>query len=210
MPMGASVAMMDQSREGRELWRISQMSTHDLLCNYFEHDKVRMHFARIAGENLVSPGREGDRHSACSCSSVSSKRTAFGVPVGGSGKLTDALIACIRDQRRRSAGRAWMWTRCIVAQRPRDRSAHQGRPRVCRQGCRHRRDPSAPARRNGGGDRSGGGARSGGNGDLLQSPASPFTPHSRRRCEVSAGEPRRCGDDRAAAERVRAAAALVR
>ena len=28
------------------------MSTHDVLCEYFEHDKVRMHFARIAGENL--------------------------------------------------------------------------------------------------------------------------------------------------------------
>ena len=54
-PVGASNAMMDQSREGRELWRVMQMSTHDLLCELFEHDKVRMHFARVAGENLVSP-----------------------------------------------------------------------------------------------------------------------------------------------------------
>ena len=46
---------MDQSREGRELWRIMQMSSHDLLCEWFEHEQVRMHFARIAGENLVSP-----------------------------------------------------------------------------------------------------------------------------------------------------------
>src|ERR1700710_2345790 len=36
MPMGASTAMLDQSREGRELWRISQMSTHELLCRTFE------------------------------------------------------------------------------------------------------------------------------------------------------------------------------
>ena len=54
-PLGATYALMDQSREGRELWRYMQMSSHDLLCSLFEHDKVRMHFARVAGENLVSP-----------------------------------------------------------------------------------------------------------------------------------------------------------
>src|SRR5262245_34309235 len=43
-PLGATYALMDQSREGRELWRYMQMSTHDFLCNLFEHDKVRMHF----------------------------------------------------------------------------------------------------------------------------------------------------------------------
>jgi len=51
-PLGASFAMLDQAREGREFWRVVQMSTHHVLCEYFEHDKVRMHFARIAGENL--------------------------------------------------------------------------------------------------------------------------------------------------------------
>ena len=54
-PVGASNAMLDQSREGRELWRVIQMSSHDHLCDLFEHEKVRMHFARVAGENLVSP-----------------------------------------------------------------------------------------------------------------------------------------------------------
>jgi phytoene dehydrogenase-like protein len=54
-PQGASLALLDRSREGREFWRVVQMSTHDVVCEYFEQDKVRMHFARIAGENLVSP-----------------------------------------------------------------------------------------------------------------------------------------------------------
>src|SRR5258708_399203 len=54
-PVGATYAMFDQSREGRELWRIMQMSSHDLLCEQFEHEQVRTHFARVAGENLVSP-----------------------------------------------------------------------------------------------------------------------------------------------------------
>src|SRR3970040_118499 len=54
-PLGATYAFMDQSSEGRELWRYMQMSSHDLLASSFEHDRVRMHFARVAGENLVSP-----------------------------------------------------------------------------------------------------------------------------------------------------------
>ncbi|ONQ34733.1 phytoene desaturase family protein, partial [Burkholderia cenocepacia] len=54
-PTGAMSAMMDQSREGRELARLLQMSSHDLLVELFEHEKVRMHFARVAGEALVSP-----------------------------------------------------------------------------------------------------------------------------------------------------------
>src|SRR6202044_1119989 len=52
IPLGASFALLDQSREGRELFRIMSMSSHELLCERFENDKVRMHFARIAGENL--------------------------------------------------------------------------------------------------------------------------------------------------------------
>ncbi len=95
-PMGASVAMMDQSREGRELWRISQMSTHDLLCGYFENDRVRMHFARIAGENLVSPDEKSTALGVFVFVGFL-EAYGFGVPVGGSGALTSALIACIRD-----------------------------------------------------------------------------------------------------------------
>ena len=56
--LGATYALMDQSREGRELWRYMQMSSHDLLCSLFEHDKVRMHFARVAGENSSSMARK--------------------------------------------------------------------------------------------------------------------------------------------------------
>jgi phytoene dehydrogenase-like protein len=34
-PVGASNAMLDSSPEGRALWRIIQMSTHDHLCDLF-------------------------------------------------------------------------------------------------------------------------------------------------------------------------------
>ena len=47
VPLGASYALMDQSREGREMWRIMQLSCHDLLTGLFENEKVIMHFGRM-------------------------------------------------------------------------------------------------------------------------------------------------------------------
>jgi phytoene dehydrogenase-like protein len=94
-PVGATHAMFDQSREGRELWRIIQMSTHDHLCDLFEHERVRMHFARVAGENLVSPDEKATAIGAYVFLGFL-EGYGFGVAKGGAGKLTEALIACIK------------------------------------------------------------------------------------------------------------------
>jgi phytoene dehydrogenase-like protein len=94
-PVGASNAMMDQSAEGRALWRIIQMSSHDHLCDLFENEKVQMHFARVAGENLVSPDEKATAIGAYVFLGFL-EAYGFGVARGGAGKLTDALIACIR------------------------------------------------------------------------------------------------------------------
>lgn len=95
-PVGPMTAMMDQSREGRALGRIMQMSSHDHLCDLFEHDRVRMHFARIAGEALCSPDEKATAIGAyVFCGFMES--TGIGVPVGGSGALSQALIDCITD-----------------------------------------------------------------------------------------------------------------
>ena len=56
-PLGATYAFMDQSREGREMWRYMQMSSHDFLCQLFEHDKVRMHFAHNTMRTLFPPSK---------------------------------------------------------------------------------------------------------------------------------------------------------
>ena len=96
MPLGAATALLDQSREGRELWRTMQMSTHDLLCQNFENDRVRAHFARIAGESMGSPDDTGTGLGIYVFLGFL-QRYGFGVPVGGSGALTDALISCIHD-----------------------------------------------------------------------------------------------------------------
>jgi phytoene dehydrogenase-like protein len=94
-PVGATHAMFDQSREGRELWRIIQMSTHDHLCDLFENERVRMHFARVAGENLVSPDEKATAIGAYVFLGFL-EAYGFGVAKGGAGKLTEALIACIK------------------------------------------------------------------------------------------------------------------
>jgi phytoene dehydrogenase-like protein len=95
-PTGAMNAMMDQSREGRELARLLQMSSHDLLVELFEHEKVRMHFARVAGEALVSPDEKATAIGIYVFVGFM-EATGIGVPVGGSGSLTSALIAQIQD-----------------------------------------------------------------------------------------------------------------
>lgn len=95
-PLGATYALMDQSREGREMWRYMQLSSHDFLCDTFEDDRVRMHFARVAGENLVSPDEKATGFGTFVFVGFL-EAYGIGVPVGGSGRLTDALIECIRE-----------------------------------------------------------------------------------------------------------------
>jgi phytoene dehydrogenase-like protein len=96
MPVGAQTAMMDQSAEGREIMRTMGVSTFDLMEELFEHDKVKAHFGRVAGENLVSPDEKATGIGAYVFLGFLEK-FGFGVPVGGSGSLTNALIACIED-----------------------------------------------------------------------------------------------------------------
>lgn len=96
MPLGAQTAMMDQSGEGQEIMRTMGVSTFDLMEELFEHDKVKAHFGRVAGENLVSPDEKATGIGAYVFLGFLEK-FGFGVPVGGSGSLTNALIACIED-----------------------------------------------------------------------------------------------------------------
>jgi phytoene dehydrogenase-like protein len=95
-PVGASFALMDQSREGRDLMRLQQLSCHDLLTGMFEHEKVIMHFGRIAGENLVSPDEKATGMGPFVFVGFL-EAYGIGVPIGGSAALTDALIASIRS-----------------------------------------------------------------------------------------------------------------
>lgn len=94
IPMGAFFAMMDQSEEGREVLDSMQRSSLEIVNQLFENEKVKVWLLRLITENLQTPEELG---------------TGFGLfimpalmhgpgvsqPVGGSGKLTEALVRCI-------------------------------------------------------------------------------------------------------------------
>jgi len=72
------------------------MSTHELLCGHFENERVRLHFARVAGETLAAPDEKGTALGIYVLLGFI-EAYGFGVPVGASGALTSALIRCIED-----------------------------------------------------------------------------------------------------------------
>ena len=112
MPQGAGHAFLDQSREGQQFWRAMQMSSHDVLADYFEHDKVRAHFARVAGENLVSPDEKATGLGVFVFLGFL-EAYGFGVPVGrqrqtdrGARRAVSRSVAA-RCWRARMSGKSW-------------------------------------------------------------------------------------------------------
>ena len=95
-PVGASYAMMDQSVEGREIMAIMQKSCYDLIMEMFEHEKVRLFFTRMVCENLTGPEEKGTGIGIYVFLGFL-EQYGIGVPRGGSGQLTAALIKCIED-----------------------------------------------------------------------------------------------------------------
>lgn len=94
LPLGAFVAMLDQSDEGRELLDFMQRSSLDIANTTFESDKVKIHLLRLVSENLQMPDELGTGMGLFLMPGIIH---TFGVsqPVGGSGRLTDALVRCI-------------------------------------------------------------------------------------------------------------------
>ncbi len=93
-PMGPFMAMMDQSEEGRFLLDIMSRSAMDVADMYFESDLLKIHIVRLVTENLQMPDELGTGMGAFLMPGIIH---TFGVsqPVGGSGRLTEALIRCI-------------------------------------------------------------------------------------------------------------------
>lgn len=95
-PVGASYAMMDQNVIGREIMSIMMKSCYDIVMEMFEHEKVRLHFTRMVCENLVGPEEKGTGLGLYVFLGFM-EQYGIGVPSGGSGQLTAALIKCIED-----------------------------------------------------------------------------------------------------------------
>ena len=94
VPLGASLAMLDQSAEGRQLFAIMHKSPYDLILENFENEKVRLFFMRMVSENLTGPEEKGTGLGIFVFLGFM-EQYGIGLPVGGSGALTAALIRCI-------------------------------------------------------------------------------------------------------------------
>jgi phytoene dehydrogenase-like protein len=93
-PFGAFVAMLDQSEEGRAVLDAMQRSSLDLANQYFESERVKIWLLRLVSENLQLPDELGTGFGMYVMPGL---MHGYGVsqPIGGSGKLTEALIRCI-------------------------------------------------------------------------------------------------------------------
>lgn len=94
VPMGQFVAMLDQSEEGRELFRLMQLSPLDIANAWFETDKVKIHVLRLVAENLQIPDELGTGMAMLMWPALM-HTYGIGQPEGGSGKLAEALVRCI-------------------------------------------------------------------------------------------------------------------
>jgi len=95
-PMGAMLAMMDQSVEGRELFAYMQKSPYDIILDNFEDEHVRLFLMRMVSENLTGPEEKGTGIGIFVFLGFM-ETYGIGVAVGGSGALTASLIRCIED-----------------------------------------------------------------------------------------------------------------
>jgi phytoene dehydrogenase-like protein len=93
-PLGAFFALMDQSDEGRELLDYMQRSSLEIADQLFENERVKIWLVRLITENLQTPEELGTGFGLLMMPAL---MHAYGVsqPVGGSGKLTEALVRCI-------------------------------------------------------------------------------------------------------------------
>jgi len=93
-PMGAFVAMMDGSDEGREVLEAMQRSSLEIANQSFESEKVRIWLLRLVSENLQMPDELGTGFGLYLMPGLIH---GYGVsqPVGGSGKLSESLVRCI-------------------------------------------------------------------------------------------------------------------
>lgn len=95
-PLGELVAMLDRSDEGRLMLDYMNRDCLDLVNRLYEHDKIKIHLLRLVSENLQAPNELGTGMGVLLMPGIIH---TYGVsqPVGGSGRLTDALVRCLES-----------------------------------------------------------------------------------------------------------------
>lgn len=95
LPVGGMVAMMDQSPGGREILQMMLKSSWDIVNEWFSGDKLKIHFLKFVSNNLQGPEEKGTGIGLLVMVGMT-HTTGIGLPKGGSGKLTEALVRCIQ------------------------------------------------------------------------------------------------------------------
>jgi phytoene dehydrogenase-like protein len=95
-PLGELVAMLDRSEQGRLILDFMTRDCLDLVNQLFESDKIKIHLLRLVSENLQCPNEMGTGMGVLLMPGIIH---TYGVsqPVGGSGKLTEALVRCLES-----------------------------------------------------------------------------------------------------------------
>lgn len=93
-PYGALMAQLDQSPIGQALIRSMLMSAYDIVNEWFEHPKTKLHLLKYVTEPMVGPEEMG---SAIYLFLLVPFMHQYpqGLPEGGSGMLTQALARCV-------------------------------------------------------------------------------------------------------------------
>lgn len=95
-PFAAAIAEMESTPEGREMLQLSYMSLVNLANEWFEDDRLKAVLIKVPAEWLLaSPTVQGS--AMLMVGDVASIHTiGWATPQGGSGKLSEALEACIK------------------------------------------------------------------------------------------------------------------
>jgi len=94
---GAMMAFLDASEEGREFTRTIMSSSAEITDEWFENEAVKIAITRFASEMMISPYEVGTGNAMFFASSLHTG--GYGLVEGGSGGLSMALAACIRDNK---------------------------------------------------------------------------------------------------------------
>ena len=95
-PMGKLLSFLEASEEGREYWRVFLSSCMDVVEEWFESREVKAALCRYACDYMASPREYGTGFNAISGLALI-QNWGLGLPIGGSGALSEALAAYIRD-----------------------------------------------------------------------------------------------------------------
>jgi phytoene dehydrogenase-like protein len=94
MPFSRFLGLLDSNEIGAELAAGMFNSAYDVICRYFESTEVRLHYLKWIGEAMENPEANGTGVLVYNLLALVHGSGPYAV-VGGSQRLSDALVRCI-------------------------------------------------------------------------------------------------------------------